>query len=597
MPIRRTNDILTRGRRRAANRSKQPNTQWFSIDDHGRPQSGCALSSDDDSSSDWDSSEPLSVFPPSRKRSIRVSRQRTPPALAAPSLPPVGQKATHIHQWVASFIELRRLFRYPKSIRLTSVAREWLSEQHRALENAALPVMFKCILAVCNASQAFRRCRNDFLRPEYRHRYWSWGVTFVDLVDYHLDYGHVKVHVRGGERYKSLMLFIQDAQAQRYEGTLSVIKEQLLSALGVQWERSKADARREGDWAEVESNNELNFGGNKNESDLEPYTYGMTRKMKGSSLSQRTKKRGRFESAQGTNQSTKTKPHSSVFDSGYSAGMAGFKDGRRPILDWAKHIVELRKYFKRGKGYEIPAGRMNLTIWMNAEMARSIAGTLPAICCCVLKVTKVTDMVDDTVYISEECESWCKCYVEYLDYALETAKSNHRVRKVSTTVTDFMFDCRQNVIEHTLSEERAALLRAVDEKWLESKLMDLSIRRNRAKPDTNQLHNIEETNSIGSVEEEELDSGTQYDEVHYQPLSRQETRIPKLEKLEHTGKECETMVSEMIKGVIGETVEGRKRTLAERRAQEWVSASGTQALNKFARVWFRDATMNIKTQR
>ncbi|KAI0558627.1 hypothetical protein FGB62_198g014 [Gracilaria domingensis] len=593
MAIRRANDPLarSRARRRPSNRSTARKTErtreWYTIDEHGRPQSGCVLSSDDDSTSDWDSSAPLSVLPRARRpvRPNRVASQTAPL--------PFTDELSSVDDWVRNLIELRRWRQLPQTTALTSATREWISEQHRALENASLPILLKCVLTVCNASPTFHDCRKDFLRPEYRNRYWSWCLTFIRLIDYHLDYGHVKVHLRGGQRYKPLMLFIQNAQTQKEEGSLPDLKEQLLSAVGVQWDRTEQVSPFDMQ-AEVDPSDDFHLEGNEIEWDMVPAAVGTSRKMKMDSLSQRTKKRRRLGSAHATYPSPNSKPHSSMFDSGYYAGMTGAQNGRRSILDWARHIVALRAYFREGKGYEIPPDHTNLTIWMLSEKARSVAGTLPAICCCVLRVTKVTDAVDDTVYISEECESWCMCYVEFLDFALKADKPGYANRKPPTSVTDFMFDCRQNVIECTLSEERSALLRAVDEHWLESKLMDLSIRRNRAKLGVRQLKRVEDANSFASVEEIELDSGTYQDLLRYEP--RRRPVAPKKAKSVNTGKQCKAMISAMIKGVIGETIEGRKRTAAEKEAEEWVSESGTQALNNYARLWFRDATMNLRSR-
>lgn len=372
----------------------------------------------------------------------------------------------------------------------------------------------------------------------------------------------------------------------------------MLIAIGFRlWEGDLSERKRQNSICSVRADDDQSWSGEEDNDSIGQVALqaGKTRRK----VMQRrsTGKRRRSQAAQSSFRLARTKggqskPHSSAFDGGYS-GAVDSENGRRSLLDWARHIVELRGYCKEGTGYEIPPDRPYLSIWMNAEMARSVAGTLPAICCCILRVMDVTDSVDDTVYISEECEKWCKSYVEYLDFVLQNGEFGHDIHKASSSVTDFVYDCRQNLIEYTLSEERSALLRAVDHKWLGSKLMDLSIKRNQSKTAGTQpqRRQPEIEDSVEAVEEVVLDSWARYDNQQLGLQRKLETQSKR--KRLKIGKECQAMVSEMIKGFVGETIEGRKRTATEKKAEEWVSRTGATTLNTYAQKWFRDLTSDL----
>ncbi|PXF43657.1 hypothetical protein BWQ96_06562 [Gracilariopsis chorda] len=547
------------------------------------------LSSDEASSADWNEVTQIESPLPSRnrRRSLRSARRSVPPSH--------GEETTQTTEdWTRSLVELRKHRIRSNPTLLNSATRKWLNEQHQALESASLPVLKKCMLAVASASYVFRHCRDDFRKSEYRGRYWSWCETFLRLIDYSISHGTDSLTQMDAQVPASLKSFVLNAHTQKENGTLSSQKEQMLIAVGIPLrEGVLSEGKRHKSLLSISTDDQSSSADD--DRDNMGGSALVARKTRRKLISRRsTRKRRRSPAAQSSFRPVRTrgrqsKPHSSAFDSGYS-GVVDSENGRPSLLDWARHIVELRAYFEEGKGYEIPPDRPYLSIWMNAEMARSVAGTLPAICCCILRVTEVTDSVDDTVYISEECEKWCKSYVEYLDFALENGEFGHDIHKASSSVTDFMYDCRQNLIEYTLSEERSALLRAVDHKWLESKLLDLSIKRNQAKLGAAQRKQRETEDPIERVEETVLDSWTRYDtkQVDQRKLETQSKR-----KRPKIGKECQAMLSEMIKGFVGETIEGRKRTATEKKAEEWVSRTGANALNTYAQKWFRDLTSDL----
>lgn len=476
-------------------------------------------------------------------------------------------------EWVGNLVELRKFRGSAKESDVSSSAvREWLLEQHRALDAHTIPVTLKCILAASGVSSRFNKCRNDFLKPEYRSRYWSWSENFISLLDFYIYHGHVKVSHNSGESKASnqkLKLFIQTSQVQKNQGRLSDHREKLLSAIGIKWQDgdSKNDSEDEGQDEDEGEEEDCSSGADE--------TWEMPSKDNNRKSERLQKKLDARKRQRSKSIDTLKEPQPSIV----GRLKPPVQQSRRSMLQWAKRIVEIREYFRKGNTYDIPADRPYLLIWMNAEIARSSTGTLSIMCCAILKAAKLVDAI--SVSIDASSEKWCKAYMEFLDFHMDLERSNASVKRAPQRITDFLYDCREAVIDCELSDERAALLKAVDDGWLQSKLMEISIARNGNKPQPRKYSGGDGNLLSGHVVEVVLDSGKNTDESVHSKKKRKKSNTL-----------CKQMVSSMIKGIVGESIEGRPRTDAERDAEEWVSRAGAKALNNYARNWFRTATVD-----
>lgn len=481
-------------------------------------------------------------------------------------------------EWVRNLIELRRV-KQSLGARPTAAGKEWLREQHRAFDAGKIPLTLKCTLAASGISDRFHECRTHFMRPEYRARYWSWSQNFVALIDYYINHGTINIPPKSEKKYPKLMAFIETCHRQRTEGTLPIHRDQLLTALGLQWKKS----REEHDEYIVEDVDDADLDDAESQDSKTDETWEMPLtdgKLDGSSrVVTRKRLRSRRSTAKDTSRDVSKTTSKGVVMPNLQFDQVVLRPPEesdyKSMLDWAKTLVKIRKCFKKSQTYVIPDSQPSLLIWKNTELARAATGTLSMMRCCLLKAAKLADSIQN-VEIDMACETWCRKYLEYLDFMLDREQNGTHYRKCPDGVFDFLYKCRESVVQCTFPQEYAILLRAADMRWLESRLMELSILRCKGKHISAKSQKVS-TELQGPVVEVVLDSGWNREDEDPPVRKRRKKK---------THAVCQKMVSSMIKGIVAENIEGRERTEAERRAEEWVTKAGTTALNHYAHDWF-----------
>lgn len=482
-------------------------------------------------------------------------------------------------EWVRSLIELRKLQnRTGGVVYAKSADKEWLEEQHRALEAGTIPVTLKCILTVASFSRRFHDCRDNFLRPEYRARYWTWSQTFIALIDYYIHHGDIKVHPKT-TKYAALATFIANSQQQRAKGALPPHRDELLTALGMQWIDEKdnpSEAQSEPDESDQDADSPVD----------ETWIMPAKDAKNGKANHASSKKRKRSQRSHREGEQQEEEEEEEELESGqYKPILTPLPQDAKSVRRWARRLIQVRGFHKKGSTYTIPDNRPELTIWMNTELAKGSMGALSPICSGILKAAKLGDSMD-AIYIEADYQIWCNGYVDFIDFLFEHRRTGISYNRAPQRVIDFMFNSWSAFNDHMLSQESSSLLRAVDEGWMQSKLMEISITRNAHKR-TRTKRKKPRPALEGNVVEVVLDSGTISDHEGPAPPKKKSRTSKKNSQL------CQQMVTSMIKGIVAENIDGRERTEAERFAEDWVSRAGPRALNHYARNWFRTATYDI----
>ncbi|CDF32476.1 unnamed protein product [Chondrus crispus] len=485
-------------------------------------------------------------------------------------------------EWVRNLIDCRKI----KNQRATlddhafrTTGKGWLHDQHKALDENSIPVTFKCILAASGVSKIFNRCRDDFKKPEYRSRYWSWSVNFILLLDYFIDHGNIKVTEKVSRKYQPLLSFLETCKEHKKEGILTTQKEQLLTALGIVWlkEASSDD--------EVYVSDDDSFDGDSqgDETWEMPTKHRSSRRPKTVSQRRRSKKRARGSS------SGEALPLDSR-DESPPPYRTPIMQTPRSLKTWAQQMLRVRRHYRKQRGeddlYDVPSDQLSLRIWMNAETARCSTGTLSQICCAILKAAEMASS-EDVGLLDPESELWAKGFVAFLDYVI-------RQKQPREEAVNFLCACRRAVFRGTLSTDHDALLRGVIENWFESQEMKTCVRI-REDARQQQLANPKRLGSghildladldghvsdefNGHVVEVVLDSGTYNIDEKFDRTKRR-----------RTAKLVRQNLSSMIEGEVAINVEGRNPTAAERNAKEWVLRAGAKDFDVYARNWFRAA--------
>lgn len=555
LPYRPPQSTSTIGRRKSTRKS-----QLFDWDDLGLGLDGDVSSRSSAEGSSESDSEP---------------QQST--ALRNPT--PTGPQPNR--DWVRNLTELRKAHirgRHNFSSRPASM--KWLNEQHQALAKCTIPVTLKCVLAASEVSQQFALFRADFMRQEYRTRYWEWAENFISLIDHSIKHGSINSVTSEGSKFSEIVKFIRTARSQKQQGVLLPHKEQLLTSLGLMWEaveESQPEEEEDEDDSASKSSEDIN--------DANWDSGGKASKWRRNNAIMRRKSKRKQPEAPSLEspplpddrdrENSENRPENlPALSDAYGA------QSRSAIQEWAKHVVQLRRHFRKGAGYDIPGNQPYLTIWMNAEVARSTTGTLSVYCCGVLKAAMIVEAVE-SVHINMECETWCRQYVDYIDLFLENQQTNG-TRRPSQRLAEFLHTCRIEAKERSLASVKDGLLRGVEEEWLHSSLVRGCSSRIKEKREVSE-GSANGERFEGDVVEVVLDSGRYDDEEVTSATAARKRR-------RRSGAMCQQMVTSMIKGMVAEGISGRARTTDEVEAEEWVSKAGVKALNSYAQNWFRTMT-------
>lgn len=487
------------------------------------------------------------------------------------------------HEWIRNLIECRKE-KYqrtaPDDHGFRTMGKGWLLDQHKALQEGTIPVTYKCILAASGISSMYNSCREEFMRPEYRSRYWAWSVKFILLIDHFIDFGHINVTEKSPGKYQPLIAFLNQCKAQKNNGSLPQQRDQLLTALGIIWDTVEVE-----EVDEVESSDD-NSGDNQADE-----TWQMPSKLRSWPAQKRdSKKRNTRKRKRGTATREKAAPvvrlTREVSPPPLYTTYHPTPPSREALRAWAKKILTLRTFYRKrmvvDELYHIPSNRVSLRVWMNAEVARCSAGVLREVCRGVLLAAEMADR-SEVDQLSTDCEEWGKGFTAYIDYVL-------RKGKLLQVVVDFLCDCRKKALNGTLAFDRDALLSGVDENWMESKYMKTCIfQREKARSDRMARINQRAPSAFGQ-DSEEYDIGMNGDVVEV--ILDSDSSVEEIEGPRKRGRRenlVGQMLTEMIEGEVAKTVEGRNPTAAERRAKKWVLSAGAKTFDSYAKNWFRDA--------
>lgn len=558
-------------------RARKP--QMFDWDDMGLGLDMPLSSSNSDVYSDKSSDRYDLVITP---KNSKISKSPKVPKSSKSSARKEAQSSTH--DWIRNLIECRKE-KYQKSAPddhgFRTMGKGWLLDQHKALHDGTIPVTYKCIIAASGISSLFNNCREEFMRPEYRSRYWAWSINFILLIDHFIDFGHINVNERSRGRYQPLIAFLNQCKAQKSNGSLPQQRDQLLTALGLVW-----DTVEEEEADEVESSDD-NSGDNQNDK-----TWQMPSKLRSWPVRKRdTKKRSTRKRKRGT--CTREKTASAVRQTRETSPPPLYTTyhptppSREALRAWAKKILTLRTFYRKRMVdddlYDIPSSRVSLRVWMNAEVARCSAGVLREVCRGILLAAEMADR-SEVDQLNADCEKWGKGFVAYIDCVL-------RKGKLLQIVIDFLCDCRKRALSDSLALDCDALLSGVDDDWMESKLMKTCVfQKEKARSDRMaRLHQRAPRISGQDLEEDDVQMNGHVVEINLDTDSSvEEVDAPK--KRGRTEHLVSQMLTEMIDGEVGKTVEGRNPTAAERRAKEWVLNAGAKTFDAYAKNWFRSAT-------
>lgn len=496
--------------------------------------------------------------------------------------------------WVRNLVVLRRAVMHRVSVKEDDIARQptakqWLREQHRALEEGAILVTLKCVLAASGVSKLFTACAADFMRPEYRSRYWDWSMNFVRLVDFYITHEDVDVLSRQQTASKPLVHFIRAAIEQRREGRLSPHKEALLTAIGIQWSEGKlaGTGRQHSGIAESPVSSKSP------KSSTSPRSSGPAARAKW-----RSKRQRRHVPVDGIVDDRRP------FITPPAVGQAYVAPDRDSVEQWSRCFAELRQYYLPDRGYDIPGQMPYLRIWMNAEAARSYTGTLSVFCCGVLRAARVIESME-AVRITPNCDRWCRCFVEFVDHVIATQyrSSASAVRKLSNRLVEFVAGCVAERMDRSLCSTREALLTGVLPNWVGSRLARDCVDRVRASRKHHTLARADRERTNACVhkardatrrkrsrenEVEVVDMTAEGTAQRQEWVREKEMQLRPMKRRKQAAV-CERMVSSMIKGIVAESTGGRQRTEDEVDAEAWVEEVGVEALNRYAQKWFRSA--------
>lgn len=557
-------------------RARKP--QLFDWDDMGLGLGVPMSSSDSDGYSDPSSDRYDSIVTPKSSKTTKSPRTcRSSKNLARKD----AQNSTD--EWVRNLIECikkKQQKNAPDEHGFRTTGKGWLIDQHKALEDGTIPVTFKCIMAASGISALYNSCRDNFMRPEYRSRYWAWSVNFILLIEHYIDFGNINVSDKSPRKYKPLIDFLSQCKAQKNNGNLSQQRDQLLTAMGIIWDRVVEE-----EVDDVESSDD-NSGDNQADE-----TWQMPSKLKPSPARKRntkkrnTRKRKRDTTSREEVAAVARRTREESLPPLYTA-YHPIPPSREVLRAWARKILSLRTFYRKrmveGDLYDIPSSRVSLRVWMNAEVARCSAGVLSEVCRGVLLGAEMANR-NEVDQLGEDCERWGKGFIAYIDYIL-------RRGKLVQVVIDFLCDCRRERLNGILAPDREALLSGVDESWMESKYMKTCIfQKEKARRDrlarfnqraSSLVSNQNLANDVdmnGHIVEISLDSDSSIAEI-VPPCKRGRS-----ENL------VSQMLTTMIGGEVGQAVEGRNPTDAERRAKEWVQSAEAEAFDVYATNWFRAA--------
>lgn len=486
-------------------------------------------------------------------------------------------KRNDVHQptfeWVRNLIDCRKAKHQKAALDdhgFRTSGKGWLRDQHKALEDGTIPVTFKCIIAASGISKLFNKCRDDFRKPEYRSRYWSWSVNFILLIDYFIDFGNINITEKAAKKYQELSSYLAQCKEQKKQGSLSAQRDQLLTALGMVWDSEESSSDED-----IGSSDE-SYGDSQADE-----TWEMPSKHKSSPRPKRgLKARDSRKRKRGAPTREAVKPNTR--EESPPPYRLPVIPVRRSLTSWAKQMLEVRRHYRKQRGdddlYDIPSDQLSLRIWMNAETARCSTGALSDVCCGILKAAEMAD-ADDVGHLHPECEAWAKGFVAFLDFFIKKKKPRDEA-------VNFLYECRKGALSGTLPADRDAILRGVDENWLDSEEVKACVFIKEKKRSEVLTHVREQNNARkhevddfnGQVVEVVLDSGTN---------NIDETVVRR--KRRKTATVVRQMLSSMIGGEVAVTVEGRNPTPAERDAKEWVLRAGAKAFDVYARNWFRAA--------
>ena len=573
--LRRSSNTIFRPRRQSQQPTQRTSKSSSQQNFFHFEQTGLALDMDVSGITSESNDERPTVVP---KQS---SNAKLPTKSQAKSLTPPKNRTPPISTWVRTLVALRKVFNVDKSLALAKASeKQWLREQLIALDENTIPVTLKCILAASGISKRFSDCRDTFLRPEYRARYWDWSRKYIALLDYFVLNGNSDVHPRS-TKYANIVQFITTCRSQRDSGSLPPQRVELLSALKLKWQEKQKDIDSD---LEDESEQE--------EDSKTDETWSLTNEKRSVPLRRRKSLRTSLRKRKRSQKSSYVELDDDSIDE-EDSDSGKFKPLLKPIPRdpkavrlWAKRFIQLRRFFKSGDKYEIPDDRPELTIWMNTELAKRSMGTLTPVCGGILNVARLGER-SDMMEIEPKCQVWCTGYIEYIDFSYRHRRTGISYNEAPERLTDFLFDCWRSYNDFTMTEELQALLKAVDMNWLDSSLMKISKFRN--KPRRPRMKKKKKGHHA-YIDEVVIDSGTVHD------LDDSDVEPPiapaeyKTNRNKRASQMCDQMVSSMIKGIVAENIVGREKTEAERFAEEWVSNAGPQALNQYARNWFRTAT-------
>lgn len=500
-------------------------------------------------------------------------------------------------EWVRHLLSLRRSIISKSVCAPDSASKDWLDEQHRWLGRKTMPVMLKCVLAASAISKRFTQCAPDFMKPEYRARYWEWSCCLIMLLDFRIRMGHVDVFRSNVDQVdKRMIKFLRLAKEHERTGALTPHKELLLKSLGVKLEL----VRDENDENVNNSNtNQLCDDDDDEDEDddvVKILPHGRNRRVEEEEDDDRhVVQISRFDNGK------KKKSSKRYNNNNNNSNTAELRAPEKKLVEqWSRNFIRLRQYFKRGTaGYDIPEDETQLWIWMNAESARSSTGTLSMYCCGVLKAGKVVDGID-TISISKCCYEWCIRFVQLVDFLLSCQKRIDMDNLLDTGVTyiskcgnglvQFVVKCFEDVCGRVLGCAKDGLLSGIDRNWENCRFTKVCV--NRVKYIGNYDDDGgDEQDVVGMAEwvrrSRQTSTGMPIEGEEEDIIESQDGKKRERRHSNSTDGDmvCEKMVSSMIKGMVAEVTGGRPRTVDEKDAQAWVERAGVQALNQFAQHW------------
>lgn len=511
--------------------------------------------------------------------------------------------------WVSNLVHLRRKAVHRDCTQTLSVVKstkDWLRRQHHALEAGEIPVTLKCVLAASGVSNLFAACATDFQRPEYRNRYWEWSLNFIRLVDYYVNRGHCNVLTQPVFRDGALGKFVTNAIEAKADNKLSPHKEALLTSLGLTWtipsDEADEDAQSsEENRAAITADETWELKGKKavKPKPVKPATKKTTKQPVSGKRTRAKRVSDEWDGKQ-----VSMREYFDALQADPPAGTRAVSQAyERPdmkeIKRWANHLLELRRFFKRG-AYDIPRHLPYLVIWMNAQVAKSSTGTLSIFCCGILQVARiVVDEIED-LHIDAECLEWCACFLEFVDCMIEHEALGGKAKRPSQRLAEFLHECERELEDRTLSMIKEGLLNGVHDDWTRCDVMKACLSRMKSNSTRKRMARVHADDRSGRERSDghrDSDGGGRRanglmefeDEVESRRWNGSEghSRARKARKV--STDLCQQMVSSAITGIVAESIGSRTRTFEEREAERWVNKASVDALDAYADDWFQSA--------